>query len=288
MKIIVTGSAGFIGTHVCRLLDGHDVLEIDRMEPRVHGKGKSGRRAGSIREHEHNWADCVIHLGAQVGVHDSMTDPMRYVSENTFDTASFARRARCRVVVASSMSVYGDPKTRKPITEDHPVDPASVYGLTKYDQERLCALLNPETVVLRFFNVYGPGQALHNPYTGVLANFANWFMNDEPPTIYEDGFQTRDFIYVEDVARAVVAAATTDVPRGIYNVSTGVATTIRDIAALLRSHLGGPEAVTTFQQRPGDIRHCIGDPSRLQAILADWHPRALEDGIASYAADLVG
>ena len=136
------------------------------------------------------------------------------------------------------MSVYGAGGTK--VDEYTHISPESVYALTKYDQERLCLMWGRENDVevtaLRLFNTYGPGQALHNPYTGVLANFCNWIMNDERPIVYEDGQQTRDFVYVEDVTDAIVKVAVGDtegVIRPVYNICTGSATTIEKAARAL-------------------------------------------------------
>lgn len=305
LTILVTGSAGFIGSAVVRKLQaaGHRVLGVDCLEPRVHRGGPSGFWSfmGHCADTPYSYiaeSDCIIHLAAQVGVADSMTDPQRYVQDNTVDTAKFLqacesplanRRKLRRLVVASSMSVYGDPGIAQPIDEHWPVHPASVYGQTKYDQEQLCLfwgdLHKVPVTALRFFNVYGPGQALHNPYTGVLANFANALRHGQRPTVYEDGNQTRDFIYVEDVAEAVVRCALGDPPHRVYNVCTGQATTITGIACQLADALDQSYLAPniTGEVRPGDIRHCVGDPARLQRDLPGWAPRTFPTGLREYA-----
>lgn len=307
MKILLTGAAGFIGTHVRKILveHGHEVFTIDCFESRVHGAApdKSGMDftypCCYITPEELNDVvpEVVVHLAAQVGVADSMTDPNRYVTGNVADTTMFLerlakmKRPPRKIIVASSMSVYGDPHTSDPIGEEWPTTPASVYGLTKYDQERLVLMLAPlmgaTPVALRFFNVYGPGQALTNPYTGVLANFANNIFAGKPPIVYEDGLQTRDFIYVEDVAYAVVGAVEQDM-EGVYNVCTGHAETILGVAetmcrALNHStvpHLPG-------ETRPGDVRHCIGRNLKLRLALPRWEPMPFASGMALYAQHLL-
>lgn len=314
MKIMVTGSRGFIGTHVRQRLteqltqrdffDDFCLVEVDCFEERVHGKDPEGWHdifwneiVGGADAEAYEDVDVVIHLAAQVGVADSMDDPFRYVMDNTVDTIHMMEAikesgAKPKIVVASSMSVYGDPQTKEPVSEETPVAPASIYGLTKFDQERLVLmygeLLGFDAIALRFFNVFGPGQALTNPYTGVLANFANWILNDEEPTVYEDGLQTRDFIYVTDVADAVVRCALEDVPSGVYNVCTGVPTTILDAATLMCDGLTKGEIApeVMYTKRPGDIRHCVGDPSKLKTALSGWEPRVFGDTIYSYLATL--
>lgn len=295
----------FIGSYVVEKLRlaGHTVSIVDMLEPRVHRRdqytdhvpdGTSIARVADVPYHLLAQAEVVVHLAAQVGVADSMTDPLRYLEHNTVDTARmlqdmerhYQRGTFKRLIVASSMSIYGEGGER--VTEDQPVVPASVYGLSKYDQERLCLMWGERreipTAALRFFNCYGPRQQLDNPYTGVLANFAKRFQLNLSPVIYEDGQQTRDFIYVEDVAGAVVAAVNSEAT-GAFNVCTGVATTIYDAARILGAALGkgGIEPQITHTTRPGDIRHCTGDPSRAQAALGFTARTSFAFGISCYA-----
>ena len=306
MNILVTGSEGFVGKHVCKRLRalGHDVIGVDNLEERVHGAGAVLELAphdlqvsydhipySTLRE-----AEIVIHLAAQVGVADSMTDQVRYVEHNTMATVRFLADLTFvnykgghlhKLIVASSMSVYGDPHTARPVYEGHPTHPASVYGLTKYDQEMLCKFWGTQhdisTVALRFFNIYGPGQALNNPYTGVIANFANWLLAGEQPIVYEDGQQTRDFVYVDDVADAIVKAALNPTYHDTYNISTSEPTTISYMAFAL-AHALDVDIVPniTGETRPGDIRHCIGNNSRF-ALEFDWAPRSVPEGLTLYA-----
>ncbi len=308
-NILVTGSEGFVGRHVVRRLRelGHAVTGVDNLEPRVHGADPEGYAADVSEFHNVSYdnilyqvlreVDIVIHLAAQVGVTDSMDNPVRYVEHNTMATARFlddlawvnhrGRGHLHKLIVASSMSVYGDPDTSQPILERHRTAPASVYGLTKYDQEMLCKFWGKQhdisTVALRFFNIYGPGQALSNPYTGVIANFANWLLAGKCPTVYEDGQQTRDFVYVEDVADAVVKVALNPTTFDTYNICTGEPTTIESMALYLSRVLNvdeGPDILGT--KRPGDIRHCIGNNSRF-ALEFDWAPRNVGEGLKLYA-----
>lgn len=305
MRVLVTGACGFIGTHVCKMLpETAEVMRVDMMEPRVHGANPDPE-ADFFWNVPAGWLNAdlledfdpsvIIHLGAQVGVADSMDDPWRYFKDNSEDTLLFLEALRTarikprRFVVASSMSVYGDPGTRDPIDESAPVAPASIYGLTKFDQEAMCLMygkmLGIPTAALRFWNVYGPGQALHNPYTGVLAIFANALLAGRNPTVYEDGLQTRDFVHVEDVAAAVVGMTLDTVASGVFNVATGVPTTIYDVARMLARELGRPDLAphVTHETRPGDVRHAIGDATRLRETLPKWTARSFEEGVRSYA-----
>ncbi len=232
------------------------------------------------------------------------------------------------IVVASSMSIYGEGlymdedgryvagarRTReqlaagdwelrdesgrklRPVATPETKAPAleSVYALSKYDQERMTLMLanayGMRAVALRFFNAYGPHQALSNPYTGVLSNFAARVLNGRPPLIYEDGLQQRDVVSVYDVARAVRLALETPRASGeALNISSGTPVTIRDVAQRTIDALGtsmSPEV--TGKYRVGDIRHCFADISRAQTIL-NWNPRvSMEEGIADLAKWLDG
>ena len=313
MKVLLTGACGFIGGHVLdRLLaDGHEVLGVDCLEPRVHASGKKPvwfppdvDLLVTTVDHVPYWAlteaEVVIHLAAQVGVADSMEDPMRYVSGNSLQTQSFLCDLRAaldrgnlrRLVVASSMSIYGNGGML--VSEKAPCVPASVYGLTKYDQERQFLMFGEQfrkqAVALRFFNCFGPRQAMTNPYTGVLANFAQAVLNGQPPLVFEDGGQTRDFIYVADVADAVVRAATMQGPLfGAYNICTGWPTTLLTAAREMTRVLQRPdiEPVVTGLVRPGDVRDCTGNPDAFRRETG-WLARySFASGMERYAEGLL-
>ena len=240
--------------------------------------------------------DIIIHLAAQVSVADSMVDTYRYRWHNTDQMYDFINSLRMcvqnghvpkRMVVASSSSVYGN--VPLPFAEHGPVDPCNVYGLTKLDQEQLtkmwCRNLGIKAVALRFFNIYGPGQASHNVYTGVLANFARMMVAGERPKITEDGQQLRDFIHVHDIADAIVLAATAEEPQhDCYNVCTGRPTSMLTATKALNHALGTdmePEVTGDF--RVGDQRHVLGSYARLADEFA-WAPRPFTEGIKDYAA----
>jgi dTDP-L-rhamnose 4-epimerase len=222
------------------------------------------------------------------------------------------RRPPRRLVVASSMSVYGEgmyrapdgrlvgdarrrpsqiragqweltegtaPLEPVPTDESKPVDLASIYALTKYAQERQVLIFGEaygvDAVALRLFNVFGPGQALSNPYTGVLANFASRLMNGEPPLIFEDGRQKRDFVHVKDVARAFrLAMEKKDAAGKVINVGSGSAYSIAQVATLLADAMGVSEIAPQLlgKARSGDIRNCFADISRARELLG-FSPR---------------
>jgi dTDP-L-rhamnose 4-epimerase len=326
-KVLITGGAGFIGCHVARelLARGYDVRILDDLIEQVHRPDLPPNPVlkdvelliGDIRDADTvgralAGIDKVIHLAAEVGVGQSMYAIERYVSVNDTGTAvlfqALIERPVSRVVVASSMSIYGEGLYRKAsgdVTETarrttdrrpgdswDPVDEtgralipvatpewkrpdiASVYALTKYVQERLTLTVAPaygmEAVALRLFNVYGPGQALSNPYTGVLAIFASRLLNGQPPLVFEDGAQRRDFVHVEDVARAFLLAL--EQPRAagcVFNIGSGQDRTVVEVANDLARAMGrssiAPELIG--KGRLGDIRHCFGDISLAREIL---------------------
>jgi dTDP-L-rhamnose 4-epimerase len=266
--------------------------------------------------------DAVIHLAARVGVGQSMYEIDEYVSANTHGTAvlldAMLDKPVRKLLVASSMSIYGEghyepapamerrradlaarrweprgPQGEElrplPTPEEKPCANSSVYALTKYDQERLClvygAAYDVPTVALRFFNVYGPRQALSNPYTGVLAIFAARLLNGRQPLVYEDGEQRRDFVNVRDVVRACVLALERDGADGrALNVGSGRSVTVNEIARSLGSVLGvDVEPEVTGKFRAGDIRHCFADISRARALLGYEPEVGLEEGMRELA-----
>ena len=271
--------------------------------------------------------DSVVHLAARVGVGQSMYQLAEYAAANTAGTAvlleALLEHPVRKLLVASSMSIYGegayepapavertheqlergewDPRgpngeelTPVPTPETKQPALASVYALTKYDQERLCLLYGAAydvpAVALRFFNVYGPRQALSNPYTGALAIFASRLLNGRAPVIYEDGAQRRDFVHVRDVARACRLALERDGSDGrAVNVGSGRSASILEVADALTQVLGKEiEPELTGKFRAGDIRHCFADVTLARDTLGFEAEVALEDGMAELARWLQG
>jgi len=279
--------------------------------------------------------DAIVHLVALVGVGQSMYQITDYTSVNNLGTAVLwqsiiaAQQRIETVVVASSMSIYGEglyrdaggqirePRDRSleqlklgdwevrdesggvltpvPTPEQKRPALASVYALSKYDQERLCLILGRAygipAVALRFFNTYGPFQALSNPYTGVLSNFASRVLNGNAPLIFEDGLQQRDFVSVYDVARACrLALENPAAAGGAFNISSGVGMTVKEVAQRTVKALGRTdiEPQITGKYRAGDIRHCIADISLAREVLG-WEPKVtLEEGLQDLATWLTG
>jgi dTDP-L-rhamnose 4-epimerase len=181
-----------------------------------------------------------------------------------------------------------------PTPETKPPALSSVYALTKYDQERLCLIFGAAygvpAVALRFFNVYGPRQALSNPYTGVLAIFASRLLNDRPPLVYEDGAQRRDFVSVKDVARACRLALERNGADGrVVNIGSGRSVSVTELAEELAALLGKDiEPELTGKARVGDIRHCFADVSLARELLGFEARVELEDGMRELAEWLEG
>jgi dTDP-L-rhamnose 4-epimerase len=345
--ILITGGAGFIGSHLADelLRCGYRVRVLDNLTPQVHGSAP--RRPayldpevelvrGDVRDADMvktalNKVEGVFHLAAAVGVGQSMYQIAPYTSLNNMGTAVLLQTlidqpGVQRLVVASSMSIYGEGLyqnadgtisncamdrtgtqlrahqwevcndrnevlTPVPTPETKAPSLASIYALSKFDQERMCLLVGQAykipTVALRFFNVYGPRQALSNPYTGVLAIFASRLMNDKSPMIFEDGLQKRDFVSVYDVARACrLALEAEDAGGRAFNVGSGSAYTVLEIAQRIANVLGKQhiEPDICGKCRVGDIRHCFAD-IRLARQLLGYTPRiSLEQGLQELAS----
>ncbi len=352
VRVLITGGAGFIGSHLADELieHGYEVRALDNLSDQVHGPD-AGRPSylhsgvelirGDVRDPEAVRAalervDAVYHFAACVGVGQSMYEIEKYTSVNNLGTAvllqALIERPVRRLIVASSMSIYGEGLYRDSegrlvsgqersleslkahdweVRDEHgealtPVPTpesktpclSSVYALSKYDQERLCLMTGRAysipTVALRFFNVYGTRQALSNPYTGVLAIFASRLLNGNPPLIFEDGRQMRDFVHVSDVARAcrlALLALDTEAARGqVFNVGSGRQYTVLEIARSLAEVLGrkGSLAEITGKYRVGDIRHCVADITLARRVLGYEPQMPLQRGLIELSSWLEG
>jgi len=307
--VLVTGGAGFIGSHTVDLLlaSGRAVTVLDDLS--------SGRRdnlgehlaagrvrlvVGDVRQPlpdeldraaaERGPFDAVVHLAAQVSVARSMQDPagdMRTNLGGTLEVSSWARsRGVRRVVFASSAAVYG--AVALPADEAAPCLPLSPYGAHKLASEhhlRIAAEAGgPDAVSLRFFNVFGPRQAPGSEYAGVIAVFLARAQAHEAITIHGDGGHTRDFVYVGDVARAIAAALDAPEPQrgAAMNVGRGQATTIRALAEAARAATGSRSDIRHGPERAGDIRHSLAAVRRLEAL--GWRAEtSIEAGLEATA-----
>jgi dTDP-L-rhamnose 4-epimerase len=339
-RILITGGGGFIGSHLANTLveAGYRVRILDLLHEQVHG------RAAAFPDYLHEEVEClqgdvrdrevvrkaltgithVYHFAAAVGVGQSMYEIERYTDINNRGTAvlleALAQQSLHRLVVASSMSVYGEglyrlgssrceplPRTHEQLSrgrweveqDGHVLEPVatpetkrtvptSVYALSKYDQEQLCLMFGNAyrvpTVALRFFNVYGPHQSLANPYTGVLAIFASRCLNGNSPLIFEDGEQRRDFVSVWDVAAACRLALTTESTGEVFNIGSGRSSSVREVAESVIGALGvDVEPVITGKYRVGDIRHCFADITKARRQLGFVPSISFDDGLVELA-----
>ena len=341
--ILLTGGAGFIGSHVVDALvgDGHGVRVLDSLLPAAH----VGRPdylnpdaefvAGDLTDpatvaRALRGVDAVCHQASMVGLGQNMLDIADYVRHNDLGTAVLLRQLAAarfdgRLVLASSMVVYGEggyrcadhgpsrpaPRTigdleagrfepacsmcgkalePVPVDESATLDPRSVYAATKVHQEHLCFAFSREAAVpvtaLRYHNVYGPRMPRDTPYAGVAAIFASALANNEPPRVFEDGRQLRDFVHVRDVARANVIALTADEPApGAFNVASGHPRTVGEMAATL-ADVAGPRAarpVVTSEFRLGDVRHVFASATRAERVLGFRASEDFASGMAEFA-----
>ncbi|HVU33801.1 MAG TPA: SDR family NAD(P)-dependent oxidoreductase [Opitutaceae bacterium] len=314
-NVLVTGAAGFIGSHTCEALlaRGHGVVGVDNFRSGKRENLAAAQRHASFRFVEGDVAgpdtlrdlvrdtriDAIIHLAALVSVPQSITEPDENFRLNVLATqrvVDAARQAsaalggntattkeRVRVVFASSAAVYGD-NPELPLTERSETRPISPYGGAKLASEALLlgqgAAYGFSVRCLRYFNVFGPRQDPKSPYSGVISIFCDRLRAKAAPAIFGDGGQTRDFVSVHDVARANTLAATTPgLGNGVTNICTGKPTSLNQLAAVLGREFAGAPAPRHADERPGDIRHSLGSPDRARAELGFTAEVSLETGL---------
>jgi len=283
MRVVVTGGAGFIGSHLAAHLaeGGFRVVAVDSLERATAVKRLEEVGVplvvGDVRHVDLPPADVVVHAAAYINVEESWERPYDYMWNNAAATARVANQCAetgARLIYISSAAVYGEPQ-RLPIDENHPTKPLSPYGLSKLAGEQVAQMLAPGAAVLRLFNVYGPGQT--GPYAGVISKFIERAKRGFPPVIYGDGTQSRDFIHVADVARFVEVVLDRGAA-GVFNVGTGRAVSIRELAAIVMRLAGLGGELVYGPPRPGDIKHSAADVSKARAL--GWEPSVpLEEGL---------
>jgi dTDP-L-rhamnose 4-epimerase len=346
-RILITGGAGFIGSHLCEQLHrkGYAVTILDNLSPQIHSAWQGSFLYNKIKNNctffegdvcqRKDWlkalekADAVVHLAAETGTGQSMYEVERYYNVNVQGTAVLLDilvnepHSIKKLVIASSRAIYGEGKyateegnvvyptgrnaedmkkgvfdlldtvTGKPLTllptdEDSMLHPASIYGLTKLAQEQMIMLMGRQlgipAVALRFQNVYGPGQSLINPYTGLLAVFSNRIRNGNALDIYEDGLESRDFIYISDVVKSILLSLeSVHADNEVFNVGSGIATPILKVAELMNSYFRAPvELRITGRFRVGDIRHNMADISRISRKLGYKPEVPFEQGLQQF------
>jgi len=335
-NILITGGAGFIGSHLALALmrKGHHVTVLDNLSPQIHGASPASDSAlyrsvfgkldfilGNVTEYKDwekaiNGQDVIIHLAAETGTGQSMYEVSRYSEVNSLGTARMLdvlvnrKHHVSKVIVASSRAVYGEGKYLHPVKgavypesrdvrrmesgdfniydddtvlqplptdENSLLHPLSVYGITKLSQEQLvqtvCSALEIPSVILRYQNVYGEGQSLLNPYTGILSIFSSQILQGKNICIFEDGKESRDFVHIQDVTEATLLCVESEkADNEIFNIGTGKATDVFTVAShLIRNYGNNVEAEVTGQFRIGDIRHNYADISKIEYCLG-FHP----------------
>ena len=310
MRFLITGGAGFIGTHLTKKLlsNGYDVSIIDNLNAQVHNSRSELIDLVSMfvvgdAEVVHTWEpffgqhfDVIICLAAETGTGQSMMKAHSYCNSNISsigllnDIIVHGKLTCDRVILASSRAVYGEAlldDNGNPIgvTEADPINPRSIYAITKYAQEQLlfCGFPNVQTCALRFQNVYGEGQSLTNPYTGILSIFSSAAKNGQDLQLFGDGKMTRDFIHVSDVVDAIlITTKAPNIDGEVFNVGTGVSTTVLDVALKARERQRKKvNIIITGEDIDGDIRHNFADISKIRKL--SFEPKiSFDEGVKRF------
>lgn len=348
-KILITGGAGFIGSHLALKLAelGYLVTVLDNLSPQIHTKNPEinsplylrikdktnfiqgdvsikSQLSSAIQNNE-----IIVHLAAETGTGQSMYEISKYNDVNIGGTANLLdiltndKHSVAKVIVASSRSIYGEGKYKSNLygvvypehrreqdlkegkfeltyqdddniellatDENSAIHPSSFYAITKQVQEQMIMTMSPyigiNAISLRFQNVYGPGQSLSNPYTGILSIFSNLILSDKQVNIFEDGLESRDFVYIDDVVEAIYRAIINENANGeILNVGSGINTSVIDIAKLLYSYYNKEENYfISGNYRLGDIRHNYANISKLKSILNFQPNISINEGLKYFA-----
>jgi len=312
MQILVTGGAGFIGGHLADafLADGHDVTVLDNFEPFY----AEGIKRHTLEQHRDTAAetgteyrfvegdvrdvdlvtelvadtDVVVHQAAQAGVRASVDNPRKVTDINVDGTVNLLQASTeadvDRVILASSSSVYGKPESL-PYEEDHPTEPVSPYGVTKLTQEHMARVYTElhdlPTVCLRYFTVYGPRMRPNM----AISNFVSRCLNDEPPVIYGDGQQTRDFTFVADVVDANLTLLTSDAADGeVMNVGSSDNISIQELAETVRDQLAPELDIEYEPAREADAEHTHAAVEKANELIGYEPTRTITEGVSEFIA----
>ena len=296
-RILITGGAGFIGSHVGWLLleQGHEVTVVDNLSVGSRERVPDGadlivadvldgeRMQGIVQDRR---IDKICHLAARVSIRAS-TDGFREDAEiNILGTLSMLQAALQsdvrKFVFASSMAVYADSLTPDPVAEDYSTAAISPYGISKLASERfvenILTQAGREHVSLRFFNTYGPNQT-YTPYVGVITIFINKLLSGEDPVVFGDGEQIRDFVYVGDIAAGVASALGGENVSGVFNLGSGRPRSVNQVADLLRRKIDPSRTIGYAPKKPGEITNSVADISAARSALGFNPTGVLEDRI---------
>lgn len=298
-QILVTGGAGFIGSHVAdALVDDNDVAVYDDFSSGAHENVPTDATVieADVRDTDTLKtvaadADVVFHEAAQVSVRHSVEAPTESRDTNVDPLLAIleaARNAETRVVFASSAAIYGHPEY-VPVGETHPKEPASPYGLEKLTGDHYCRLYHDlygvETVALRYFNVYGPRQQ-GGDYSAVISIFSEQAQVNEAITVEGDGTQTRDFVHIDDVVRANLLAAASDEAVGeAFNIGTGESVTIHEVAETIKRVTDSNSEIVHVDGRDGDIDRSCADVTKAEKRLGYEPTLDIETGLQEYRSD---
>jgi UDP-glucose 4-epimerase len=282
-KALVTGGAGFIGSHLSRRLlrEGLEVVVLDNLSTGVRANVPPGATflEGDLLDPNTvaralDGVDIVFHNAARVSVRASIEHFLEDAQTNIMGTLTLLRELRDtkvrKLVLASSMAVYADSPDAKPLPETFPQRPLSPYGAGKLAAEHyallMCATLGIDVVPLRYFNTYGPGQAF-TPYVGVVTIFATKLLNGERPTIFGEGTQVRDFVSVHDIVEGNICAMRAPVTGEVFNTGSGQGTTVKRVAELLVEKIAPHLEPAYAPEQAGEIRNSVADITRARDLL---------------------